>query len=490
MLRLQRLRGLMSARPARRRGVERGAGSPRHGLGRATALAAVLAAGAASPLRAQTNLETNSAIQFNFAAPGAANLALGGAFIGLAFDGTAAYTNPAGLTNILRPEVWIEGRSWSYTHVYTDQERVTGQHAPPGADPVDHLRAGEVTDTVLGPSFVSYVHPGTDWSLAFYAHQLLDFEAGFETRGALLEPVRSTNPQGFGVLGERTGRLPALRNRMETDIESVGIAAAYRFGPSVSVGASLSGHRFRMDSRAERFVPELLTEAPKFNDAERRSVQTQEGEDDDWSFGVGALWQSPHRVFSVGAVYRNGADFDFLARSESLLAQDEPLFFELPGQPAVFHVPDAYGIGFACRPTDRLTLAVDYARVEYSDLLDDAVDIFDLQSLLNLQGLPDFDDELEAFRIDDADEVHVGVELWLPRPSRAVSLRLGSWYDPDHTLRFEGKNLSYRAVFRGGSDEIHLTAGAGVALPTVQVDLAFDYSDRVSIVSLSAGRRF
>jgi hypothetical protein len=438
----------------------------------------------AAPLVAQTNLETNSAIQFNFAAPGAANLALGGAFIGLAFDGTAAYTNPAGLTTIVEPELWLEARHWRYSHVFTDRERPVGQPAPPGVDPLSRLEAGEGTDTILGPSFVSYVHPGVDWSFAIYGHQLLDFEAGFETRGALLEPVRSTNPQGFGILGERTGRLPALRNRMATEIESVGVAAAYRFGPGVSIGASLSGHRFRMDSRAERFVPELLTQAPEFDERERRSVQTQEGEDDDWSFGVGTLWQSPKRVWSVGAVYRNGPDFDFRARSESLLAPGEPLFFGPRDQPAVFHVPDVYGIGFAWRPTDRLTVAVDYARVEYSDLIDDAVDIFDLRSLLEV------DDELGAFRIDDADELHAGVELWLPGSGRAISLRVGSWYDPDHTLRFEGRNLSYRAVFRGGNDELHLTAGAGLALPTIQVDVALDYSDRASIVSLSAGRRF
>ena len=49
---------------------------------------------------AQTNSEINAGIQFNFSNPGARSLGFGGAFIGLADDATAAYTNPAGLTNL------------------------------------------------------------------------------------------------------------------------------------------------------------------------------------------------------------------------------------------------------------------------------------------------------------------------------------------------------------------------------------------------------
>ena len=48
-----------------------------------------------------TDLETNSAIPFSFSNPGARSLGMGGAFVGLADDATAAYTNPAGLTQLV-----------------------------------------------------------------------------------------------------------------------------------------------------------------------------------------------------------------------------------------------------------------------------------------------------------------------------------------------------------------------------------------------------
>jgi hypothetical protein len=451
-----------------------------------TALLAVgFAVIASCPLTAQTDLETNSAVQFNFAAPGAANLALGGAFVGLAFDGTAAYTNPAGLTQVLDPEGWVEARSWRFTHVFTARGRIEGQERTgDGADDVAGLRTGTASDGVAGPSFACYVHPGERWSFAVYFHKLLDFEADFSTQGAYLERVRGRNPEGLGILGERSGRLPALRNTMEADIDSFGLAVARRLTRTVSAGVAVSYSRFRIDSLAERFVPPLA-EKPHFDDPKQHvSDQVQEGSDDDWSWNLGLLWQTPSRRWSLGAVHRQGPDFEFDTRSVSRRPAASPLHFDTVSARAVFHVPDVYGVGFAWRPTDRFTLAVDYDRVEYSDLLDDLVDIFHLQDLAAANP------ELGAFRIDDADELHVGAEIWMPRQDRAVSLRLGAWYDPDHTLRFEGENVAYRAVYRGGSDEIHLTAGAGLALRTIQIDVAVDYSERVSIASLSAGMRF
>lgn len=456
----------------------------RAGSARLALLAAVVLL-AAAPVRAQTNLETNSGIQFNFSAPGAANLALGGAFVGLAFDGTAAYTNPAGLTNLLAPELWFEARSWSYTHVYTDRGRIPGvEITGRGEDDVPGLVAGEATDGVVGPSFFSYVHPGRDWSVALYGHKLLDFEASFSTRGAFLERIRRTDPQGFGVLGERAGRLPALRNRMRTTIDSVGVSGAYRLTPALSLGAGLSYSDFRIDSLAERFVhPDLFAPADLDDPEAVANIQRQWGGDADWSVVAGVLWQSRNRVWSAGAVYRQGPDFGF--RTLSRDGPGSPLTFEPVEGSAVFHVPDVYGLGVAWRPSDRLTVALDWDRVEHSDLLDDFTDVFGLAALF-----PEGDPELDRFRIEDADELHLGVELWFPRPGSALLVRLGGWYDPDHGLHFDGENPGLQAVFRGASDQVHATAGVGIATRIYQVDVAVDWSERLTIVSLSVGRRF
>jgi long-subunit fatty acid transport protein len=53
-------------------------------------------------------------LEFSFSNPGARSMGFGGAFVALADDATAAFANPAGLVQLTRPEISLEGRSWSY----------------------------------------------------------------------------------------------------------------------------------------------------------------------------------------------------------------------------------------------------------------------------------------------------------------------------------------------------------------------------------------
>src|SRR5947207_8864896 len=75
---------------------------------------------AALPLAAQnTDIESLSGLQFNFGNPGARSLGMGGAFIGLADDASAAEANPAGLTILRKPEISIEGRNYQEQQILT-----------------------------------------------------------------------------------------------------------------------------------------------------------------------------------------------------------------------------------------------------------------------------------------------------------------------------------------------------------------------------------
>ena len=61
-----------------------------------------------SPARALVEDTDVQTMDFRFNNPGARANALGGAFIGVADDATAAYTNPAGLTVLTQPEMSLE----------------------------------------------------------------------------------------------------------------------------------------------------------------------------------------------------------------------------------------------------------------------------------------------------------------------------------------------------------------------------------------------
>src|SRR6266487_4234493 len=66
-----------------------------------------------------TDIESLSGLQFNFGNPGARSLGMGGAFLGLADDASAAEANPAGLTILRKPEISVEIRNYVEQQTFT-----------------------------------------------------------------------------------------------------------------------------------------------------------------------------------------------------------------------------------------------------------------------------------------------------------------------------------------------------------------------------------
>src|SRR5689334_11394612 len=60
------------------------------------------------PVSAQTDEEFFQTFPLNFSNPGARAQAMGGAFIAIADDASAAVTNPAGLSNLTRQQAYFE----------------------------------------------------------------------------------------------------------------------------------------------------------------------------------------------------------------------------------------------------------------------------------------------------------------------------------------------------------------------------------------------
>src|SRR5213080_2803214 len=97
--------------------------------------AAIVCSLVALPLAAQnTDIESLSGLQFNFGNPGARSLGMGGAFLGLADDASAAEANPAGLTVLRKPEFsveirnYVEQQTFSTTGTFPDITRTDFNH--------------------------------------------------------------------------------------------------------------------------------------------------------------------------------------------------------------------------------------------------------------------------------------------------------------------------------------------------------------------------
>ena len=445
-----------------------------------TLLMGVLLLGVGSA-QAQTNAEVNAGIQLNFSTPGARSLGLGGAFIGLADDATAAYANPAGLTTLSRPEISLEGRQWDYTSVFTDSGHAFGEPTGNGLNTVAGIRQGEAESDTTGLSFFSFVYPAGPWAVAFYRHELANFETSFATQGAFFS-------DGF--------RFFPTQSEMELDIVNYGLSAAIRLSESFTIGAGVSYYEFEIDSLTNRYGFDFdladptavggFYGPPDYSAGNVFNYQEQVGEDNKYALNLGFMWDLSSRV-SLGGVFRSGPEFKFKARSIAGSDNVQPPGTVFTDVTADFNVPDVYGLGLAFRLSDAATLAMDWVRVEYSVLTEDMVNLF----------TEDLDAASQRLEIDDGDEFHVGFEYVFINPKMPVAIRLGSWLDPDHRIAFQGdpgddQNLQNQAtLFRPGDDEWHYSVGIGLIFgERFQLDAAADFSEFVDTLSLSGVVRF
>ncbi len=236
-----------------------------------------------------------TANSFSLSPPGARSLAMGGAFLGLADDATAAYTNPAGLTNLAigGAEVAVELRGTQFSSSFTDRGHYNTTPELPtqltfaGQNSVDGIQFGKADGETTGLSFLSYgfVLPG-GLTLALYRHELGNFQSGFDAQGPFNDDNCTTstdtpppidrpyfisdgkeyipNPESTGA---QPGYLPfrqcelfrvqPSRSSIDLEIVNYGVSAAYAFdvgsASSLSVGLGVSYYESELKRSGEVF---------------------------------------------------------------------------------------------------------------------------------------------------------------------------------------------------------------------------------------------
>lgn len=428
-------------------------------------------------VQAQTNSEIQAGIQFNSSVPGARGLGMGGAFVGLSDDATAAYANPAGIMILQRPELWLESRHWSYTSSFTDRGHDPGQPTRQGVDTISGLRSGESRSDRSGPSYAAFVYPRRRWAVAGYRHQLADFAGTLESHGPFSECFATCSPpQTFRAFPARAG--------IAIEIVNAGAAAALRIGDNLFLGMGVSLADFSLDSRTRRYHndPNDFFGQADFSTGNVVNRQIQRGRDRDLTGSLGFIWRIGGR-WSVAGVFRRGPVFRFEAVNQGGPAGSTPgrIFAR---QTARFHVPDAAALGVAWRPIERLTVTTEATRVLYSQMVAEMTNVFGA-------GQTNLSSQTDQYKVDNALELHAGAEYVLGGAGLHAALRIGAWLDPDHRIRFEGRDEFSQLDFRGGAPEIHYTLGAGLVLRShLKLDVALDVSELTDVASLAVGTSF
>jgi hypothetical protein len=171
---------------------------------------------------AQTNERAYESIQFRVVTPGARAVGMGKTFVGVADDATAAASNPAGLSNLLDPELSAElSRATLRTH------RMIG---------VDPFRALTFGESVYYPSFASVVLPLPgrklqNFTIAAFYNSLQRYSEKFAI------PVRD----------EHGNRIPqgGYYGKMDISAETFGLGGAALVSSKLSLGGAVTIQRSR-----------------------------------------------------------------------------------------------------------------------------------------------------------------------------------------------------------------------------------------------------
>nr|WP_298142759.1 outer membrane protein transport protein [uncultured Pseudomonas sp.] len=401
---------------------------------------------------ALTDEEGTSAIQFNFSNPGARSLSMGGAFVALADDATAAYTNPAGLTQLSRRELSLEGRYNRYSTPYLsdvfDPEdgsfEVTSYH-------------DEADSSSSGVAFLSAVFPFEYATIALYRHEVMNFNTQFDHTPAVpyLYPFHS---------------------RSKLKDTAYGASIGWSLGERLRLGAGIAWHDFEIDSATTRDTDGGVT-----------TRQSQKGSDHGFGYTLGLRYLITDDL-SLGLVYRRSPRFDYKAVASTDEANPGGGQVAFVNKGSDFDIPDVLGAGITYRVTQAFTLNFDVNRVRYSQLTRN----------ISSRWVPEGEDQTEdgdpaLLKLRDGTEIRFGGEYVFIDMPVPLSIRAGVWRDPEHTLHFQDDNPfdGNAQVFSARTgDQTHYTFGLGLAFEQFSVDFGADLSKYYDTFSLAAVARF
>jgi long-subunit fatty acid transport protein len=365
---------------------------------------------------------------------GARAIGMGGAFIAIADDATAASWNPGGLVQLERPEISavIAGFDRTEDNTFKTNPEASGKQQVSGAD----------------LNYLSAVYPFALWQknviISISYQNLYDFTRNWNF------PFYSTADEA--VLTEefefdQTGTLSAI-----------GISSAIQITPKVSFGLTvniwnddLSPNKWEQ-KKSRNATLEFLGETIHVNN-KIKNTYAFEGV----NFNLGILWNLTKKI-AIGAVFKTPFTAD-IKESTSITES-----FNYPENPELnvtsantdradgkLDMPMSYGIGLAYRHSDNLSASFDVYRTQWDDFI-----YTDANG--NKKSLLTDDDS----KVTPTCQVRAGIEYLIIKATYVIPIRSGFFYDPapakDQPEDFYGFSL-----------------GSGLVFKRIALDAAFQY---------------
>ena len=377
---------------------------------------------------------------------GARAAGMGGAFTAVADDATAASFNPAGLAQLLVPEVSVVGSYSRIEDKYTDFVSF--------GDDVPFLTFGDATIDYAKSdlNFLSFTVPfrlaNRRWAFQASQHRRVDF--GYE--GTLDLPAYDSD-------GEQVLQVTQAARQIG-DITTLSASLAVELTSRTLIGVSVNrwAGDWNFGSFNESYPPDDPSSIQRFTYQQTNSFEGT-------NFDLGLLLRYPK--FNVGIRYSTAFDADYSFRANDL----DPESSDLPtGLDTTLHWPQRLNIGVALKPSDRWTIALDWGRSDWSELT------FDLPTEAGYDVPVNFFDLRPAERTttDEANDWRIGAELLFFAGEAVVPLRFGFFHEPQPSRdMITGERVEWRG----------LSVGAGFKHKGIAFDIAAHYKNSDTAVS-------
>ena len=378
-------------------------------------------------------LTEQSRTAFTIQGAGARAMGLGGAFIGVADDATAVTFNPAGLAQMVRPELSFVGQGINRDEAFQDAQTVAGARTLLVDDSL-------ISNSRFDPLLVSGTIPirveGRTLAIQFSIQRLIPLGEA-SARSMMERPVDGSAPTQLHQNIDQHGQ-----------IDLYSFAAAFEASQRVLLGFSVNYWRGSWD---------LKTRSTSATAATNTYVEfSQNNHLEGGNYNLGFLWRWPTWSLGINRSTAFHADYTYSAGFSSSAT---PAPVTAAPYTTGLHWPSTLGVGLAFRPTDRWLAALDLVRTPWSQARY-------MSERENLNGL-NFFDMSKGNRTPDATQFHLGVErLLLWNGGNVIPLRFGYCREPQPvTDRITGQER----IMQG------LSTGTGLKRGRYTFDLAYRY---------------
>jgi long-subunit fatty acid transport protein len=374
---------------------------------------------------------------YNPVGSGARALGMGGAFIAVADDATAASWNPGGLIQLETPEISIVG-------AYVDRTESNSFGVDPDADDSQVVTNSNINYLSAAYPFSAF---GRNMIVSASHQYLYDF-----TRELEYPTTYSTSTFDYIGSGEM---------EHEGGLSAIGIAYSTQVTPTFSLGFTLNFwqdglYDNELDSEVHESGSGIANGSDFTFNADTYDTFSYSG----FNMNIGVLWNVSNQLtfgfvfktpFTADIEHSHSENYDLRFPDNPILDITDSLEDDTDEE---LDLPMSYGIGVAYRFSDNLTASFDIYRTEWGD--------FTLTDENGDETSPITGEPIDDADIDPTHQVRTGVEYLHITDTYVIPVRGGLFYDP--------------APADGGSDAFYgYSFGTGFAKGKIVFDVAYQY---------------